>query len=88
MVQIILTEEPEKKGRIGKPLIDGPTRLQSKRNDFTIATYNILNLPGTETIEEAKPRTLKLAGHIKDMGSPDVVALQEVQVRFSAQVLN
>lgn len=48
--------------------------------DVTIATYNILNLPGSDSIEEALPRTMKLVGHIKDMGSPDVVALQEVQV--------
>lgn len=65
--------------RVGGPVIEGPTSLKSKPTDFVIGSYNVLNLPGNDDL--GGPRTVQLARDILKLGSPDVAALQEVQVR-------
>ena len=61
------------------------TALTNSDNELTFATYNVLNLTSTQAVEEgvtdpdAAQRTALANQIVNNLGSPDILALQEIQ---------
>ena len=61
--------------------IEGPSALSASADQMTIATFNIENYPGKGG-SEAQERVARIGSIIAtNLKAPDVVALQEQQVR-------
>ncbi len=80
--EVLVTEEFEIEETINTPEV---TELTVGEDELTVATYNVLNLTSSAAIEngitdpDAQQR-LDLADQIvNNLGSPDIIALQEIQ---------